>query len=194
MSTSKIIAALLATAFAGGAFAQTVQQDVQRDVNQQKRIEQGLQSGSLNVKEAGRLEAQEAKIDRMEKRDLKDGKITPAEQARLTAEQNKVSREIHADKTNGVHGNPDSVSSRRMQADVQRNINQEQRIDNGIKDGQLTNRQVGRLEGGQAHVDQKEANAAANGHISKAEQRGIQHAENHQSARIHRDRVNGSKG
>ncbi len=194
MSTPKLLATLIAATLAGGAFAQTIQQDVQRDVNQQKRIEQGLQSGSLNVKEAGKLEAQEAKIDRMEKRDLKDGKMTPAEQARLTAEQNKVSREIYQDKHNGVRGNPNSVSSKRMQADVQRNINQEQRIDNGIKDGQLTNRQVGRLEGGQAHVDQKEANAAANGHISRGEQRGIQHAENKQSARIHRDRVNGSKG
>ncbi len=194
MSTSKLLAALLTVALSGGAFAQAVSQDVQRDVNQQNRIEQGLKSGSLSVKEAGKLEGQEARIDRMEKRDLKNGNISAAEQTRLTAAQNKVSTDIHADKTNGVTGNPNSASSQRMQANVARNANQEQRIENGMKDGQLSNRTVGRLEGGQAHTDRTEAGAAANGHVSKAEEHQIQRTENSQSARVHRDRVHGGRG
>ena len=36
--------------------AQTVGTEVQRDINQQNRIEQGLQSGQLSTGEAGRLE------------------------------------------------------------------------------------------------------------------------------------------
>jgi hypothetical protein len=78
-----------------------------------------------------------------------------------------------------------------MQADVQRNVNQQQRIANGIQNGSLTNREVGSLEHGQAKVDRKEANAAANGHISGAEQRNIQHSENRQSNRIYRKKHNG---
>jgi hypothetical protein len=72
-----------------------------------------------------------------------------------------------------------------MQADVQRNVNQEQRIENGEKSGQLNNRQVGRLEHGQAKDDRKEANAARNGHVGAGEQARIQRSENRQSRRIH---------
>ncbi|HWY23971.1 MAG TPA: hypothetical protein VNX47_03580 [Nevskia sp.] len=186
-------AAIAATLLSGAAFAQdnTVQADTQRDVNQQQRIEQGLQSGQLNTREAGQLERQEKHVDNMQSRDLKNGSISPAEQARLNAAQNKVSGDIAADKHNGVTGNPDSRSSQRMQADVQRNVNQEQRIENGEKSGQLNNRQAGRLEHGQARVDRKEANAARNGRVGAGEQANIQHAENHQSHRIHRAKARG---
>lgn len=186
-------AALAASLISGAALAQgapqnATQADTQRDINQQQRIEQGLQSGQLSTKEAGQLERQQQHIDNMQARDLKNGAITPAEQARLNAAQNHASQSIYGDKHNGVGGNPDSKSSERMQADVQRNVNQQQRIENGEKAGQLNNRQAGRLEHGQARVDRKEANAAANGHVGAAEQRNIQHAENHQSHRIHHAR------
>ncbi|MBV8742015.1 MAG: hypothetical protein JOZ12_09515 [Sinobacteraceae bacterium] len=181
-----VITALLGTA----AFAQNVQQDQQRDVNQQQRIEQGLQSGQLSTREAGQLERQQQHIDRMEAHDLKNGSISPAEQARLNAAQNRASASIYADKHNGVRGNPNSASSKRMQADVQRNVNQQQRIANGINNGSLTNRETGALERGQAHVARREANAAANGRVNAAEQRKIQRAENRQSARIYRKKHN----
>jgi hypothetical protein len=174
-----------------GAFAQAVQQDQQRNVNQQERIEQGLQSGQLSTREAGKLEREQQHVDKMESRDLRNGSISPAEQARLNAAENKASHDISAAKHNGVTGNPNSVSSERMQADVQRNVNQQQRIANGVNSGALTNREVGSLERGQAHVERKEANAAANGHIGAAEQRNIQRTENRQSARVYRKKHNG---
>jgi hypothetical protein len=182
-----IVAGILSTA----AGAQTTaEQDQQRDVNQQERIEQGLQSGQLSTHEAGQLERQQQHIDNMEAHDLKNGSISPGEQARLNAAQNRASGAIAADKHNGVTGNPDSASSQRMQADVQRNVNQQQRVANGMNSGALTNREAGSLERGQAKVDRREANAAANGHVGAAEQRGIQRSENHQSARIYRKKHN----
>jgi hypothetical protein len=181
-----VLAAFLST----GAFAQAVPQDQQRDVNQQQRIEQGLQSGQLSTREAGQLEREQQHVDKMEARDLHNGSISPAEQARLNAAQNKASRDIAADKHNGVTGNPNSASSQRMQADVQRNVNQQQRIANGVNSGALTNREVGSLERGQAHVDRKEANAAANGHVGAAEQSRVQRSENRQSARVYRKKHN----
>ena len=181
-----IAAGVLSTA----ALAQTVQQDQQRDVNQQERIEQGLQSGQLSSHEAGQLERQQQHVDNMESRDLKNGSMSPAEQARLNGAQNRASADIYADKHNGVTGNPGSASSERMQSDVQRNVNQQQRIQNGINSGALTNRETGSLERGQARTDRKEANAAANGHVGAAEQRNIQRSENRQSARVYRKKHN----
>src|SRR5215472_5332567 len=88
-----IAASLLTTA----AWAQTpAEQDQQRDVNQQQRIEQGLKSGQLSTKEAGSLERQQQHIDKMEANDMKNGAITPAEQARLNAAQNRASNNIYA--------------------------------------------------------------------------------------------------
>jgi len=159
---------------------------VDRDVNQQERIEQGLQTGQLNTREAGQLERQEARIDRTEARDLKDGKLSPQEQARINRMQNRTSANIAAQKHDGQTGTPDSRSSQRMQADVARNVRQEQRIDQGIDNGTLTNREVGSLERGQAHVDRREAAAAIDGHVGPREQAGVQRTENHQSRRIHR--------
>lgn len=168
----------------------------QRDADQQQRIEQGLQSGQLNTREAGRLEREEQHIDRQQARDLKSGgALTPQEKARITREQNHVSRGIYRDKHNGVTGNPDSASSQRLQADVQRDANQQQRIANGIKSGQLSNKEAGHLEAGQARVNRAEANAAANGHVGAGEQARVQGKENQQSRRIydkkHNDKTRG---
>ena len=190
MMNRTLIAAALSLACAG-AFAQTTAASTtQRDVNQQTRIENGLKDGSLNTREAAKLENEESHVDRLQAKDLKNGKLSAGERAQLNAAQNKVSRDIAADRHNGVTGNPNSRSSKRMQADVARNVNQEKRIEGGIQNGSLTNHEVSTLERGQARVDRKEALAGRNGHISATEQAGVQRAENHQSKRIHREKTN----
>ena len=164
---------------------------VQRDVNQQTRIENGLKDGSLNTREAGRLEKEQSLIDRLQAKKLKDGTLTPQESAQLRMAQNRASRDIHAAKTNDVQGNPESNSSERMQANVQRNVNQETRIAQGIQAGTLTNREVGNLERGQARVNQTEAAAARDGHVGKHEQAVIQRKHNNQSEEIFDKKHNG---
>ena len=74
---------------------------------------------------------------------------------------------------------------------MQRDVNQQQRINNGVRDGSLTNRQAAKLERGQSHVDAREARAGADGHIGAREQRGIQRADNRQSKRIYNKRHDG---
>jgi len=185
-----VVALSVGVLFALPVLAQNTADVVQRDVNQQQRIENGLKSGQLSTKEAAKLEKGEANIDKMEQRALSDGKMTNAEKQRIEAAQNKESHAIARAKSNGVTGDPNSVSSQRMQADVQRNVNQETRVEQGVKSGQLTNREVGSLERGQVHVDNKEAKAGANGHVSANEQHNIQTAENHQSKRIHNKKNN----
>ena len=188
-----IAAGLAACSIATAVSAQNAADTAQRDVNQQNRIEQGLKSGQLTTKEAGKLEREEAHIDKMESNALKDGKMTDAEKQRIERAQNNASRDIYREKHDAQTGNPNSASSQRMQADVQRNANQEQRIENGVKNGSLTNREASNLERGQARIDRKEANAASNGHVGAGEQKNIQAAENHQSKRIHREKHNDRK-
>ena len=183
-----LIAVAIVAAFPLGAGAQTTGSEVQRDVNQQQRIENGLQSGALTTREAAKLEKEQSQVDKMESRALKDGKLTDAEKARIQRAQNHVSRDITKESSNAQTGNPNSASSKRMQADVARNVNQEKRIEAGIQNGSLTNHEVSKLQRGQAHVDREEASAGANGHVSEAEQRHVQRGENRQSNRIYRQK------
>lgn len=74
--------------------------------------------------------------------------------------------------------------------DVQRDVNQRRRIEQGVKSGALTNRETGRLEGREDHIARDEANAGANGHVTAHEQRRIQMAENRDSRQIQRQKHN----
>ena len=185
----QLIAGAVLSLFAAVSFAQTTAGTVQRDVNQQQRIENGLQNGSITTREASQLEKDEKNVDKLQAQALKDGKLSPAEQKKLRQAQNKASRDINTAEHNGVNGNPLSASSQRMQADVQRNVNQEKRVEAGVQNGSLTNHEVAKLENGQAKVDKKEALAGRDGHVGAAEQRNIQKTENRQSKRIHKEKT-----
>jgi hypothetical protein len=185
LHTQRIIAALITGMFTLSAYAADTGSTLQRNVNQEQRIEQGLQSGELNTREAAKIEKGEAKIDKMEQRALSDGSMNAAEKARIERAQNAESRQIYDAKHNDVKGNPASASSRRLQTDVQRNVNQQTRINEGVKSGSLTDKEAARLEGGQARTDRQEARAGADGHVGAAEQRRIQRTENRQSKRIY---------
>jgi hypothetical protein len=183
--------ALIFTApFASLAFAQGVGTEVQRDITQESRIEQGLKSGQLSTGEAAKLERGEARIDRMEKNALKDGNLSQQEADRINRAQNVESNKINALKHNDVTGNPNSASSQRMQADVQRNINQQSRIEQGVQNGSLSNKEVSNLERGQAGVNRAAARAGVDGHVSANEQARIQNKENRQSRKIFREKHN----
>ena len=73
----------------------------------------------------------------------------------------------------------------------QRNINQERRIEQGIQSGQLTNKEVGKLERGQSRVSRMESRAGADGNVGPNEQRRIQNSENNQSKHVYREKHGG---
>lgn len=187
---STLIALALTTAFAATAYGADPAPVVQRDVNQQQRIEQGLQSGQLTTREAGKLEGEETHVEHMESQALKDGHMSKREKARIERAENRTSADIARDKHNDRLGNPDSVSSQRMQADVARNVNQQQRIEQGIQNGTLTNREVAGTERAEARDTHAEAVAGRNGHVGVREQRHIQHDENAASGKIWRKKHN----
>ena len=183
----------LAAAFATPAFAQEAS-TTQRNVNQQQRIENGLQSGQLSTREAARLERGEARVDRIEADAGRDGTVSAAERARITAAQNRESRAIYDQKHDAQVGNPASASSQRMQADVQRSVNQQARIEQGVQSGQLTAREASRLERGQARTSRATARAGADGDVTAREQGRIQARDDRQSGRIFRKKHNGVAG
>lgn len=184
------LALIMSAPFTSAVSAQTVGTEVQRDVNQENRIEQGLKSGQLSTGEAAKLERGEARIDRMESNAQKNGNLSPQEAARIQQAQNQESGRINKLENNAVSGNPNSASSQRMQADVQRNVNQQNRIEQGVQSGAVTNKEASNMERGQSRVDRKEAKAGANGHVSAGEQARIQKAENKQSNKIYREKHN----
>ncbi|MEO7400224.1 MAG: hypothetical protein ABIV07_05575 [Polaromonas sp.] len=70
----------------------------QRQVNQQKRIDQGVASGQLNARETNRLDKREAKIAADEAKAKSDGKVSKAERRHLLREENRASKAIYRQK------------------------------------------------------------------------------------------------
>jgi hypothetical protein len=70
-----------------------------RQAEQQRRINQGIESGQLTPREAARLEAQQARIEQLENRLRSDGDgLSPSERARLQRDLNRASRAIYREK------------------------------------------------------------------------------------------------
>ncbi len=70
----------------------------------------------------------------------------------------------------------------------QRQQNQQQRIDQGVKSGQLNKKEAARLEKGQARVQKMEDKAVADGKVTKRERKKIEHTQDQQSKKIARER------
>ncbi len=66
----------------------------------------------------------------------------------------------------------------------QRQANQEKRIEQGVKSGELTKKEAARLEKGQARVQKMESKAVADGVVTKRERARIEKAQNVESRRI----------
>jgi hypothetical protein len=65
------------------------------------RTRQGVRSGELTRGENRAIQAQQAKVRRIERRAEADGTVTPEEKARLEKAQDRASRQIHRLKNNG---------------------------------------------------------------------------------------------
>jgi hypothetical protein len=75
-----------------------VQHEENRAQRQQKRIAQGVASGSLTPKETARVERQEARINKNIAKAQADGKVTKKEATKIQKEQNRESRRIYRQK------------------------------------------------------------------------------------------------
>jgi hypothetical protein len=71
-----------------------------RQINQQERIDQGIRSGELTGREVKVLEHEQWQIQKSKRRALSDGVVTPGEKIRLDTQQDKASARIYRLKHN----------------------------------------------------------------------------------------------
>lgn len=100
-----MVAAGLLVGATGSAFADDPPEGriQQRKENQQKRIGNGVENGSLTPKETVHLEKKEGKLNREIHHDRvqNGGNLTNKEKAQVNRQQNRLSRQIYKDKHNG---------------------------------------------------------------------------------------------
>jgi hypothetical protein len=77
----------------------------ERQENQQKRIGEGVENGSLTPNETARLEKQEGRIHKEVATDRKanGGKLTSQEKSQVNRQQNRESRRIYNQKHDAQH-------------------------------------------------------------------------------------------
>jgi uncharacterized membrane protein YebE (DUF533 family) len=80
------------------AFAQSTPGIDQRQENQQRRIDKGVESGALTPKEAERMEKGQARVQAKEDAARADGVVTKKERAQVHRAQNKQSARIYRQK------------------------------------------------------------------------------------------------
>lgn len=106
---TRIVLSALLTAVSISAFAQNPAPGAntpridQRQANQERRIEQGGQSGALTPRETARLEKGQAHVQTLEGKAKADGTVTARERARIHKAQDRQSRRIHRQKHDRQH-------------------------------------------------------------------------------------------
>ena len=161
----------------------------QRKENQQDRIGNGIQSGELTAGEAGRLEKKESQLNQEERdmRKLDNGHLTAADRATLNQQQNKLSSDIYKQKHDA------QVQNVNPKSEVgQRERNQQERIAQGVKSGQMTAGEAAHVEHREAAINKEVHNdrAANGGKLTPAERRQVNRQENRTSKTIYRKKHN----
>lgn len=222
LTHSLLILATSTLLLAGGAVAQTttsgagpgqtdpnhprVNQVNQREENQQDRVANGIQSGQLTPGETKNLENGEQRLVNNEKKDMAadNGHLTKQDQTQLNNEANRMSNRIYDDKHNartdtsgasgGGPGKYDPNHPRVNQVNG-REANQQQRIANGVRSGQLTPKETANLEKGEQRLNNNERKdmAADNGHLTKQDQKQLNHEANKMSNKVYKDKHNNKK-
>ena len=167
----------------------------QRKDNQQDRIANGVQSGQLTAGETANLEEKESAINAETRADraANGGKLTTSEKQQINKQQNHLSNQIYNDKHNAntAHYGNNEVGQRRE--------NQQDRIAQGIKSGQLTAGETAKLENQQKDINQQvKADRAANGgKLTPGEKKQLNKEQNATSKNIynkkHNARTQGTK-
>ena len=163
----------------------------QRKENQQDRIANGVQSGQLTAGETKNLENKEANFNKEEHnmRAGDDGKLTAADRAKLNSQQNRLSDRIYQDKHNAntAHYGSGEIGQRRE--------NQQVRIANGIRSGQLTPRETSNLENKEQGVNRevKGMRQANGGKLTNADRKAVNQQQNKLSNQIYNKKHNAQK-
>jgi hypothetical protein len=159
-----------------------------RRYNQQGRIANGVSSGQLTAGETKNLEGREAGLNKEihNDRSANGGTLTPQERSQVNHQQNNLSKSIYNDKHNAntaTYGN-NEVGARRD--------NQQQRIANGIRSGQMSPSEAAKAENKQQNINQHIATdrAANGGKLTPQEKQNINQRQNNASRQIYNEKHN----
>lgn len=161
----------------------------QRKDNQQDRIAQGIDSDQLTAGETKNLETKEADVNKEEHtmRTEDDGHLTAADRAKLDNQQNHLSNQIYDDKHNAntTHYGTGEIGQRRE--------NQQDRIAQGVKSGQLTAGETAHLENQQQGVNKEISGdrQANGGRLTGLDKQAINQSQNNASKNIYNKKHNG---
>jgi hypothetical protein len=159
-----------------------------RRQDQQGRIANGVQSGQLTAGETKKLEGREANVNREIKddRQANGGKLTTQERRQVNRQQNNMSKSIYNDKHNAntAHYGNNEVGQRRE--------NQQDRVAQGIKSGQMTAGEAARTENREQGINQQiHADRQANGgKLTGQERRQVNREQNRTGRQIYRQKHN----
>jgi len=161
-----------------------------RRENQQDRIANGVGSGQLTAGETKNLETREANVNRevRDDRQANGGKLTQGERNQVNQQQNHLSNSIYADKHNAAQQNYKGQVGARQ-------ANQQARIAQGIRSGQMTAGETARAENRQQGINQQiHADRAANGGtLTNAQRQQVNKAQNGASRQIYREKHNAAQ-
>ena len=183
------LSTLMAAALASGIYAQEIKD---RKENQQDRIGNGVESGQLTSGETANLEHKEAGLNKeiRNDREANGGNLTNNEKAQINRQQNRLSNQIYNDKhnTSTQHYGNNEVDGRRE--------NQQDRIAQGVKSGQLTAGETAKLEGQESKINREVHNdrKANGGNLTNKQKAQINRQQNRESARIYNKKHNAAKG
>ena len=191
-----LIAGCCLSVATGAAFAQVQtsrdeRPGIQKRIeNQEQRIDQGVQSGTLTPKETGKLEAEQAKIQQTEQRMKSDGQLTGKERERLNNMQDRSSQQIYRQKHDPQTANVGGGAAGNSVAPKvhKRQQNQERRIDQGVQSGELTPKEAGRLEAEQAQIHQTKERMKSDGQLTGKERERLGNMQDRSSQHIYRQK------
>ena len=161
----------------------------QRKDNQQDRIGEGVENGSLTAGEATHLEKKESSLNKEEHhmRAEGNGKLTAADRAKLNRQQNHLSNQIYKQKhdAQAQNVNPKSEVGQRQR-------NQQQRIGEGIENGSMTAGEAARAERHEAGMNKEISGMrqANGGKLTNGEKSFVNHQQNRNSRGIYRQKHN----
>ena len=165
----------------------------EREGAQQARIAEGVRSGELTGAEAKQLRSEEKGIREDAKAARADGVVTPAERNSLQQELNQTSKDIYQDKHNAEKGVPmPPPLPRPPGAPLSwRQHEQNHRIAQGVRSGQLTKEEAKGLRQSEKSVRSEAKEFRSDGQVTSEERQKLRSDLNDASQKIFQEKHDG---
>jgi len=157
----------------------------QRQLTQKRQIQQGVRSGQLTHQEARGLRQEQKSIRKEEREYRSDGKFTRDERRDVRQDQRAAGQHIYQEK------HDDDMRNRVAMRDPgvnQRQRNEQNRIGQGVRSGELTRDEAKGLRGEQRDIRQEERAYKSDGKLTRDERQDLHQDQNGASRNIYAEK------